>query len=276
MTVSVTMPQLGESVTEGTVTRWLKQEGDHVEADEPLLEVSTDKVDTEIPAPSAGTLLQIKVGEDETVQVGAELATIGDSADGAGEAPAQEAPAQAEEQAGPQDQAQPEPEPQAQEQPQPEARAQSEPRAQEQQAAPQEQQVQEPQAAQHEQPQEATRQQAPPQQPASGNGAGGTKVTMPQLGESVTEGTVTRWLKQEGDRVEADEPLLEVSTDKVDTEIPAPASGTLTQIKVGEDETVQVGAELATIGSVGAPTQEAPQQQAPAQQAPPAQPPTPT
>src|SRR4051794_4929974 len=101
MSVSVTMPQLGESVTEGTVTRWLKQEGDHVEADEPLLEVSTDKVDTEIPAPSSGTLLQIKVGEDETVQVGAELATIGDSADGSGQAPAEQPPAQAEQRAEP-------------------------------------------------------------------------------------------------------------------------------------------------------------------------------
>src|SRR5690606_25294069 len=101
-------------------------------------------------------------------------------------------------------------------------------------------------------------------------------VTLPALGESVTEGTVTRWLKQVGDQVQADEPLLEVSTDKVDTEIPAPASGTLLEIKVGEDETVEVGAELAVIGAEGeqpaaaspAPDQAAPEQEAPEQAAP--------
>src|SRR5204863_297255 len=84
-------------------------------------------------------------------------------------------------------------------------------------------------------------------------------VTMPRLGESVTEGTVTRWLKQDGDQVEADEPLLEVSTDKVDTEIPAPAGGTLVEIKVDQDETVPVGAELAVIGSAGSPPAPAPE-----------------
>ncbi|MQA79352.1 MAG: 2-oxoglutarate dehydrogenase, E2 component, dihydrolipoamide succinyltransferase [Streptosporangiales bacterium] len=248
MSVSVTMPQLGESVTEGTVTRWLKQEGEQVQADEPLLEVSTDKVDTEIPAPTSGTLLQIKVGEDETVQVGAELATIGEASESGGGAPQSDGQAQAPQQQAP---------PPQQEEPAPQQPA--EPAAQEPQ------------------------QSAPPQQSGGGGGsAAGTPVTMPQLGESVTEGTVTRWLKQEGDQVQADEPLLEVSTDKVDTEIPAPTSGTLLQIKVGEDETVQVGAELATIGDAGAqasapaPQHAAPQQQqqeppapaAPAQQAP--------
>src|SRR6201996_2180970 len=108
MSVSVSMPQLGESVTEGTVTRWLKKEGERVEADEPLLEVSTDKVDTEIPSPAAGVLREIAVGEDETVEVGAQLAVIeeGDNASGGetpaadgdqpaqASAPAQEAPAQ--------------------------------------------------------------------------------------------------------------------------------------------------------------------------------------
>src|SRR4051794_3817390 len=94
MPTSVTMPALGESVTEGTVTRWLKQEGDQVEVDEPLLEVSTDKVDTEIPSPAAGVLSKIIVAEDETVEVGAELAVIGGDAGGDGGAPAQEAPAQ--------------------------------------------------------------------------------------------------------------------------------------------------------------------------------------
>ncbi|WP_330186205.1 2-oxoglutarate dehydrogenase, E2 component, dihydrolipoamide succinyltransferase [Dactylosporangium sp. AC04546] len=209
MPVSVTMPRLGESVTEGTVTRWLKQEGDLVEADEPLLEVSTDKVDTEIPSPAAGVLTRIVVQEDETAEVGAELAVIGDGAEGGSGGAA--APAEAAEVSQ-----EPEPEP--------EAPAAAEP---------------EPQAAA-----------APPAAaPPSGEG---TAVKMPALGESVTEGTVTRWLKQVGDQVEADEPLLEVSTDKVDTEIPSPVAGTLLEIKVQEDETVEVGAELALIGVAGA------------------------
>jgi len=231
MPTSVTMPALGESVTEGTVTRWLKQEGEQVEADEPLLEVSTDKVDTEIPSPAAGVLTKILVAEDETVEVGAELAVIG-GGDG-GEAPA----------------------PAAEEQP---AEAAAEP-AQEEEPAQQEAPAQEEQAA-------------PSSGDSGGSGGGeGTAVTMPALGESVTEGTVTRWLKSVGDEVTADEPLLEVSTDKVDTEIPAPVSGTLLSITVNEDETVDVGAELAVIGTGGgssAPAQEAPKQEAPKQEAP--------
>ncbi|MFH9327596.1 2-oxoglutarate dehydrogenase, E2 component, dihydrolipoamide succinyltransferase [Streptomyces althioticus] len=222
MAVSVTLPALGESVTEGTVTRWLKAEGERVEADEPLLEVSTDKVDTEIPAPASGVLSSIKVAEDETVEVGAELALIDD---GSGAPAATEAPAA--EQAAP---PAPEPEPQAQ---------------------------------------PSTEQAAPAPAPtaeasAGGGSAQGTDVVLPALGESVTEGTVTRWLKSVGDTVEADEPLLEVSTDKVDTEIPAPASGTLLEIVVGEDETAEVGAKLAVIGEAGAAPAAAPAQEAPA------------
>ena len=243
MPTSVTLPALGESVTEGTVTRWLKQPGDTVEVDEPLLEVSTDKVDTEIPSPAAGTLLEVKVGEDETVEVGAELATIGEASEAGDQGGGQGGGEQQEQQAQQEEPAQPEPEEQ--------------PADQEQEPAQQE-----------------AAQQAPPEQPkpassAGGGGGGGdtTPVTLPALGESVTEGTVTRWLKQPGDKVEVDEPLLEVSTDKVDTEIPSPVAGVLVEIKVGEDETVEVGAELATIGPEGAqPQQEQPQQQAPAQQ----------
>ncbi|MEU8538286.1 2-oxoglutarate dehydrogenase, E2 component, dihydrolipoamide succinyltransferase [Streptomyces parvulus] len=236
MAVSVTLPALGESVTEGTVTRWLKAEGERVEADEPLLEVSTDKVDTEIPAPASGVLSSIKVAEDETVEVGAELALIDD---GTGAPAAEQAP-QAEQAA------EPAPEPAA--------------------AAP------------------STEQSAPAPAPSAeqsgGGSAEGTDVVLPALGESVTEGTVTRWLKSVGDSVEADEPLLEVSTDKVDTEIPAPASGTLLEIVVGEDETAEVGAKLAVIGEAGsapaaAPAQEAPTQEAPAQEAPAEPEPTP-
>jgi len=196
MTFSVTMPALGESVSEGTVTRWLKAEGDHVNVDEPLLEVSTDKVDTEIPSPVAGTLQKIVVAVDQTVPVGAELAIIADGA--ASPAPvAAAAPAPVVETPAPVAQA--------------------------------------------------------PVAPASetNNGAG-TVITMPALGESVSEGTVTRWLKSVGDSVAVDEALLEVSTDKVDTEIPSPVAGTLLAIDVAVDTTVPVGARLALIGGQGA------------------------
>jgi pyruvate dehydrogenase E2 component (dihydrolipoamide acetyltransferase) len=211
MSVSVPMPALGESVTEGTVTRWLKAVGDTVNADEPLLEVSTDKVDTEIPAPASGVLLKISVGEDETVDVGAELCVIGTDAEApAAEAPAAEAPAPT-----------PTPEPAAAAAPE---NAQPEP--------------------------VATAVVPPPVVPAPTATSGATTaVIMPALGESVTEGTVTRWLRAVGDVIQADEPLLEVSTDKVDTEIPAPVSGVLTEILVAEDQTVEVGAQLASIGS---------------------------
>ncbi|MEU6498399.1 2-oxoglutarate dehydrogenase, E2 component, dihydrolipoamide succinyltransferase [Streptomyces californicus] len=238
MSVSVTLPALGESVTEGTVTRWLKAEGERVEADEPLLEVSTDKVDTEIPAPASGVLTSIKVAEDETVEVGAELAVIDDGT-GGGEAAA----------------------PAAEEAPAAEPASAPAPQAEEAPTAP------------------STETEAPAQAPTAeaasgGSSAEGTDVTLPALGESVTEGTVTRWLKEVGEEVAEDEPLLEVSTDKVDTEIPAPVAGVLLEIVVGEDETAEVGAKLAVIGAPGAapkqeaPAQEAPKQEAPAQEAP--------
>jgi pyruvate dehydrogenase E2 component (dihydrolipoamide acetyltransferase) len=251
MPVSVTMPRLGESVTEGTVTRWLKQEGDTVEADEPLLEVSTDKVDTEIPSPAAGVLTRIVVREDETAEVGSELAVIdGDGGGGGssgGEAAAAPAPesSESEDAAPAQESAQDEP-----------------PLAKEQEA--------------HDESEEQSAETTAPASSSSsssssssggGGGGGGTVVTMPALGESVTEGTVTRWLKEVGQTVEADEPLLEVSTDKVDTEIPSPAAGTVLEIKVAQDETAAVGAELAVIGAAdggggGDAPQEAPQQPA--------------
>ena len=229
MAFSVQMPALGESVTEGTVTRWLKQEGDTVELDEPLLEVSTDKVDTEIPSPAAGVLTKIVAHEDDTVEIGGELAVIGDTAestDGGGAAQPVAAPA-------------PEPQPEPEAQPAPEE--------------PQPQAEPEPAAA----------------PAASGQDATGTShpVLMPELGESVTEGTVTRWLKKVGDSVDVDEPLVEVSTDKVDTEIPSPVAGTLISITAEEDVTVSVGGELARIGTgAGAPAATP----APAPQAPPA------
>jgi 2-oxoglutarate dehydrogenase E2 component (dihydrolipoamide succinyltransferase) len=193
------MPALGESVTEGTVTRWLKAEGDQIAVDEPLLEVSTDKVDTEIPSPVAGTLQKIVVAVDQTVAVGADLAIIEDGA-AASAAPVAPAAAVA---------AAPTPPPVAP-------------------VAPV----------------------APVESPAPvTSSSAGTVIAMPALGESVSEGTVTRWLKNVGDSVAMDEALLEVSTDKVDTEIPSPVAGTLLAIDVPVDSTVPVGARLGLIGS---------------------------
>jgi 2-oxoglutarate dehydrogenase E2 component (dihydrolipoamide succinyltransferase) len=194
MTFSLTMPALGESVTEGTVTRWLKNEGDQITIDEPLLEVSTDKVDTEIPSPVAGVLQKIVVGIDQTVAVGAELAIIADGAAAAAPVAATPAPV-----------------------------------------------VQTPSPA-------AQIVAAPVAPAASG---AGTVISMPALGESVSEGTVTRWLKNVGDSVAVDEALLEVSTDKVDTEIPSPVAGILLAIDVPIDTTVAVGARLGLIGASG-------------------------
>ena len=234
MASEVTLPALGESVTEGTVTRWLKQVGDTVAVDEPLLEVSTDKVDTEIPSPVAGTLLEIKANEDDTVEVGAVLGVIGEEGESAGD---------------------------ASETAEPEAQPQDE--GESEKKAEQEEQVAEetgelpagdetPESEKDDAPAEsepAAEQASSGGSSSGGGGGGGTPVTLPALGESVTEGTVTRWLKQVGDEVAVDEPLLEVSTDKVDTEIPSPVAGTLLEIKAEEDETVEVGAELAIIGS---------------------------
>ena len=204
MAFSVQMPALGESVSEGTVTRWLKKEGDTVEVDEPLLEVSTDKVDTEIPSPTAGTLTKIIAGEDETVEIGGELAVIDDGSGGADDSGSGEDAAEPAEDTSSDDST--------------------------------------------DEPAEETP--APAEKASGGNkGSGkGTDVVMPELGESVTEGTITKWLKAVGDTVEVDEPLLEVSTDKVDTEIPSPVAGTLQKIVADEDETVDVGATLAVIG----------------------------
>ena len=225
MSNTVNMPALGESVTEGTVTRWLKEVGETVEVDEPLLEVSTDKVDTEIPSPFAGVVEQILAEEDDDVEVGGPLAVIGDGSGEAAEAaPAESAPAEAAE----------EPAPEAAEEPAPEAA---------------------------EEPEEATQEEAPaPKAAAPAASADATEVTMPALGESVTEGTVTRWLKEVGETVEVDEPLLEVSTDKVDTEVPSPVAGTVLALYAEEDDDVEVGGKLALVGSAdaAAPADDAP------------------
>ena len=196
MANSVEMPELGESVTEGTITQWLKSVGDTVEVDEPLLEVSTDKVDTEIPSPVAGTIIEIKADEDDTIEVGEVIAIIGDE-DEAGSASNDSSADKGEEEA---------------------EEAKEEPKSD------------------------------------SSNGGSGdaADVEMPELGESVTEGTITQWLKSVGDTVEVDEPLLEVSTDKVDTEIPSPVAGTLVEILADEDDTIEVGEVIARIGDENA------------------------
>ena len=285
MPVSVTMPRLGESVTEGTVTRWLKQEGERVEADEPLLEVSTDKVDTEIPSPAAGVLTRIVVGEDETADVGSELAVISGDDDDAGSesGPQGQAAPAAQDQAAPSEAQAAPSEGQAEPSEDQAAASRDEAPAGEAAAPAQQPQQPEPEAAALNTPstEKPVEEEAPAPQTAAPTGGGeGTAVTMPALGESVTEGTVTRWLKQVGDTVEVDEPLLEVSTDKVDTEIPSPVAGTVLEIKVPEDDTAAVGADLAIIGTPGgaaqapAPQQPAPQQQ-PAQQQPAQQQPAP-
>ncbi len=210
MSVSIKMPQLGESVTEGTITRWLKNVGDHVTADEPLVEISTDKVDTEIPSPVTGILLSLSAQEDDVVEVGAELALIGEESEAGAPAAAPEPPAP--------------------------------PVA--------ETVVAEPVVAEVATPAVAVEENATPA-PASVPAPAGTEhiIVLPALGESVTEGTITRWLKAVGDAVAVDEPIVEISTDKVDTEIPAAVAGVLTKITAPEDSVVEVGGELGRIGS---------------------------
>jgi pyruvate dehydrogenase E2 component (dihydrolipoamide acetyltransferase) len=192
MSTDVIMPQMGESIFEGTITKWFKKTGDSVEKDEPLFEISTDKVDAEIPSPVAGVLTEIKIAEGATVQVNTVVAVIDGVAEAPLTSPVQSAPAAAKVEAGA-----------------PQARA-------------------------------AALQVPPPQV---------VEVVMPQLGESIFEGTITKWLKKVGDAVQADQPLFEISTDKVDAEIPAPISGVLTEILAVEGETVQVNTVVAKIGS---------------------------
>jgi pyruvate dehydrogenase E2 component (dihydrolipoamide acetyltransferase) len=220
MPTDVIMPQMGESIFEGTITKWLKKPGDKVQRDEPLFEISTDKVDAEIPAPAAGILKEIKVAEGATVQVNTVVGVI----DAEGSAVAAPAPAAAK----------------------PAAPAKSAPQANG--------------ASTPEQPPVTER----PMQPSAGNGGAaagsgaGVDVIMPQMGESIVEGTITKWLKKVGDKVQRDEPLFEISTDKVDAEIPAPSTGVLREIKVKEGTTVQVNSVVAVIGGAGAPAPAAP------------------
>jgi pyruvate dehydrogenase E2 component (dihydrolipoamide acetyltransferase) len=173
MPTDVIMPQMGESIFEGTITKWLKKAGDLVQKDEPLFEISTDKVDAEIPSPVAGVLSEIKVPEGATVEINTVVAVVTESGEAVAAAP-------------------------------------------------------------------------------TGAMVGGTDVVMPQMGESIFEGTITKWLKKAGDVVQKDEPLFEISTDKVDAEIPSPVAGVLSEIKVGEGATVEINTVVAVIGGSAA------------------------
>ena len=217
MSETVNLPELGESVTEGTVTRWLKSVGDSIEVDEPLVEVSTDKVDTEIPSPVAGVIQEILVDEDEDIEVGAPLVVIGDGegssdsdSDDSGEDSAEEA----------------------------------------EESTAEEESAEEDSAAEDNEDSgsdESGSKDSGSKDSGAEDSGEKTEIKLPELGESVTEGTVTRWLKEVGDSVDVDEPLIEVSTDKVDTEVPSPVAGTLLEIKVEEDEDVEVGQVLSLI-----------------------------
>jgi len=178
MPTDVVMPQMGESIFEGTITKWLKKAGDIVEKDEPLFEISTDKVDAEIPSPVAGVLSEIKVAEGATVQINTVVAVVSEEGSES----------------------------------------------------------------------QASATELPVAQADGGPVSGGTDVVMPQMGESIFEGTITKWFKKAGDTVEKDEPLFEISTDKVDAEIPSPVAGILTEIRAAEGATVEINAVVAVIG----------------------------
>jgi pyruvate dehydrogenase E2 component (dihydrolipoamide acetyltransferase) len=224
MPTDVLMPQMGESIFEGTITKWLKKPGDTVQRDEPLFEISTDKVDAEIPSPAAGVLTEIKSAEGSTVQVNTVVAVIGEAGSAAASAPAPKA-------AAPKSEA-------------PKAAAPAPAKAEEAKAAPP---AAEPSAA------------------APAPAGPGQDVIMPQMGESIFEGTITKWLKNVGDTVQRDEPLFEISTDKVDAEIPSPAAGVLSEIKIKAGETVQINTVVAVIGgATGAASAAAPAKAAPA------------
>ena len=225
MSVEVVMPQMGESITEGTVSKWLKAVGDKIEKDEPILEISTDKVDAEVPSPGAGTLLEIRTQEGETVEVGSVVAVIGAE----GEQPSAGNGSAA-----------------ANTETKPEDNNKGIDEISEHSMKPEDAKVTETAAAETS---EIT-QQNNDQRTASSEQA--TEVVMPQMGESITEGTVSKWLKAVGDKIEKDEPLLEISTDKVDAEVPSPAAGTLLEIRVQEGETVEVGSIVALVGAEGA------------------------
>jgi pyruvate dehydrogenase E2 component (dihydrolipoamide acetyltransferase) len=203
MPTDVIMPQMGESIFEGTITKWLKKPGDTVQRDEPLFEISTDKVDAEIPSPASGVLSEVKIAEGNTVQINTVVGVIADADGQPGSVPPAKEPSPA---------------------------ASSTPAA----------------------PPTAPVAPSPAAAPAGTAAPALTDVIMPQMGESIFEGTITKWLKKPGDAVQQDEPLFEISTDKVDAEIPSPAAGVLAEIKVPAGTTVQINAVVAVISVAGA------------------------
>src|ERR1700677_5132518 len=219
MPTDVVMPQMGESITEGTITKWLKKPGDTVQRDEPLFEISTDKVDAEIPSPSAGTLKDIKIAEGTTVQINTIVCTIEEGGSLSASAPP---PAKVETATAP--------------------------------------------AADSVTPAAVDTPSATGNTPTTSGP--GTEVTMPQMGESITEGTITKWLKKVGDSVQRDEPIFEISTDKVDAEIPSPVAGILSEIKVAEGATVTINTVVAVIGGPADKAATAPPAPSPAPSAP--------
>ena len=204
MKVDVVMPKMGESIQEGKILRWLKKPGDNVERDEIILEISTDKVDTEVPSPTAGILIALLAQENDTVEVGSVIAQLEteSSASIVHSTPASVI---------------------------------------EKPIVPEPSKVDEKPIIEISVP--------TPSMIPSNNSGNVTEVVMPKMGESIQEGKVLRWLKKPGDTIERDEILLEISTDKVDTEVPSPVAGTLSELKAQEGDTVEVGTVIALISS---------------------------
>lgn len=219
--VEVEMPQMGESVMEGTVIEWSKSVGDKVEEDETLLEIATDKVDTEVPSPQAGILVEILAEEGDTIEVGQAIAVIEtdpDAADISGDGSDTEAKAEKEEK-----------------------------EKQETEEQPAEAKAGEQEDSKEEEKEEATAESRPEE--STDEEGERIEVQMPKMGESVMEGTVIEWAKSVGDKVEEDETLLEISTDKVDSEVPSPQAGTLVEILAEAGETIEVGQTIAIIAT---------------------------
>jgi 2-oxoglutarate dehydrogenase E2 component (dihydrolipoamide succinyltransferase) len=220
--VEVRMPQMGESITEGTIITWHKQPGDEIEQDETLLEIGTDKVDTDVPAPEAGVLVEIVVDEGATVDVGTVIAVIETDMAAASSSVGT-----------------------------------SETGTEKQQAAetiadglstPVEVAVGASESERAPSPDSAASVEAEDESGASSETDASVDVIMPKMGESIIEGTIIAWHKKPGEHVEMDEVLLEIATDKVDTEVPSPAAGVVREILVPEGETVEVGTVIARIG----------------------------
>jgi len=235
MSVEVVMPQMGESITEGTVSKWLKAVGEKVEKDEPLLEISTDKVDAEVPAPSGGILLEIRANEGETVEVNSVVGVLG--AEGETSAGVQQSGNGNQQSAV--------------------STQENETQVVETKSEPTIEEAKQPEIVEQAQTASAT---TPTSESKSQSGEA-TEVVMPQMGESITEGTVSKWLKAVGDKIEKDEPLLEISTDKVDAEVPSPVAGTLLEIRTNEGETVEVGSVVGLVGAEGASSVSSPESQ---------------